>query len=105
MIMEHEMGELFKVLALGAGDAWEPWGLRAETGRTGSDRAGTPCSAGSSSSSSRWCSSTACRRCCSAWGWAACRATSVRLFGRDWFIPLASTVLLSFVVSLIAKWV
>ncbi len=28
-----------------------------------------------------------------------------KLFGRDWFIPLASTVLLSFVVSLIAKWV
>ena len=28
-----------------------------------------------------------------------------RLFGREWYIPLASTVLLSFVVSLIAKWV
>ena len=28
-----------------------------------------------------------------------------RLFGRDWFIPLASTLLLSFVASLIAKWV
>jgi hypothetical protein len=28
-----------------------------------------------------------------------------RLFGRDWYIPLASTLLLSFVVSLIAKWV
>ena len=27
-----------------------------------------------------------------------------RLFGRDWFIPLASTVLLSLVASLIAKW-
>jgi SAM-dependent MidA family methyltransferase len=25
--MEHEMGELFKVLALGAGDAWEPVGF------------------------------------------------------------------------------
>ena len=28
-----------------------------------------------------------------------------RLFGRDWCIPLASTLLLSFVASLIAKWV
>ena len=28
-----------------------------------------------------------------------------RLFGRDWSIPLASTVLLSFVLSLIAKWI
>jgi len=28
-----------------------------------------------------------------------------RLFGRDWYIPLASTLLLSFVASLIAKWV
>ena len=27
LIMEHEMGELFKVLALGAGDAWEPVGF------------------------------------------------------------------------------
>lgn len=27
LIMEHEMGELFKVLALGAGDAWEPLGF------------------------------------------------------------------------------
>ena len=27
LIMEHEMGELFKVLALGAGDAWSPWGF------------------------------------------------------------------------------
>jgi hypothetical protein len=27
-----------------------------------------------------------------------------RLFGRDWFIPLTSTVLLSFVVSLLVKW-
>ena len=29
----------------------------------------------------------------------------LELFGRDWCIPLASTLLLSFVVSLIAKWV
>ena len=28
-----------------------------------------------------------------------------QLFGRDWYIPLASTLLLSFVASLIAKWV
>ena len=28
-----------------------------------------------------------------------------RLFGRDWYIPLVSTLLLSFVASLIAKWV
>ncbi len=28
-----------------------------------------------------------------------------RLFGLDWYIPLASTLLLSFVASLIAKWV
>ena len=28
-----------------------------------------------------------------------------RLFGRDWYIPLASTLLLSFLASLIAKWV
>lgn len=28
-----------------------------------------------------------------------------RLFGRDWFIPLTSTILLSFVASLIAKYV
>ena len=82
-----------------------PWGLRAETGRTGSDRAGTPCSAGSSSSSPRWCSSTACRRCCSAWVSRLPGDFKFKLFGRDWFIPLASTVLLSFVVSLIAKWV
>ncbi len=27
-----------------------------------------------------------------------------RLFGREWFIPLASTVLLSFLLSLAAKW-
>ena len=27
-----------------------------------------------------------------------------RLFGRDWFIPLASTVLLSLVISLLVKW-
>ena len=27
-----------------------------------------------------------------------------RLFGRDWFIPLASTVLLSLVLSLAVKW-
>ncbi len=27
LIMEHEMGELFKVLALGPGDAWEPVGF------------------------------------------------------------------------------
>ncbi|WP_026436170.1 DUF2905 domain-containing protein [Acidovorax sp. JHL-9] len=27
-----------------------------------------------------------------------------RLFGREWFIPLASTVLLSFVLSLLVKW-
>ena len=27
LIMEHEMGELFKVLALGVGDAWEPMGF------------------------------------------------------------------------------
>ena len=27
-----------------------------------------------------------------------------RLFGREWFIPLASTVLLSLVAGLIAKW-
>jgi hypothetical protein len=26
-----------------------------------------------------------------------------RLFGRDWFVPLTSTILLSFVASLIAK--
>lgn len=28
-----------------------------------------------------------------------------RLFGRDWFIPLTSTLVLSGVVSLIARWV
>ncbi|MFY3383756.1 class I SAM-dependent methyltransferase [Paracidovorax sp. MALMAid1276] len=27
LIMEHEMGELFKVLAVGAGDPWEPMGF------------------------------------------------------------------------------
>ena len=27
-----------------------------------------------------------------------------RLFGREWFIPLASTVLLSLLAILIAKW-
>ena len=27
-----------------------------------------------------------------------------RVFGREWFIPLASTVLLSFVLSLAVKW-
>jgi hypothetical protein len=27
-----------------------------------------------------------------------------RLFGRDWFIPLASTVLLSVCLSLLIKW-
>ncbi len=27
-----------------------------------------------------------------------------RLFGRDWFVPLASTVLLSLVLSLLVKW-
>lgn len=27
-----------------------------------------------------------------------------RLFGREWFIPLTSTLLLSFVVSLLLKW-
>ena len=27
-----------------------------------------------------------------------------RLFGREWFIPLASTVLLSFVLSPAVKW-
>lgn len=27
-----------------------------------------------------------------------------RLFGLEWFIPLASTVLLSFVLSLAVKW-
>lgn len=29
---------------------------------------------------------------------------SFRLFGRDWFIPLASTVLLSVLLSLTLKW-
>ena len=28
-----------------------------------------------------------------------------RLFGRDWYIPLASTVLLSLVLSLAVKWI
>lgn len=27
-----------------------------------------------------------------------------RLFGREWFLPLGSTVLLSLVASLLAKW-
>ena len=27
-----------------------------------------------------------------------------RLFGREWFIPLASTVVLSLLASLIARW-
>ena len=27
-----------------------------------------------------------------------------RLFGREWFIPLASTLLLSFIITLIAKF-
>ena len=27
-----------------------------------------------------------------------------RLFGRDWFVPVTSTVLLSFVLSLAVKW-
>jgi SAM-dependent MidA family methyltransferase len=29
LVMEHEMGELFKVLALGAGDPWQPLGFAA----------------------------------------------------------------------------
>ncbi|EER58857.1 conserved hypothetical protein [Acidovorax delafieldii 2AN] len=28
-----------------------------------------------------------------------------RLFGRDWFIPLTSTLLLSFVLSVVVKWI
>ena len=28
-----------------------------------------------------------------------------RLFGREWFIPFASTILLSFIASLIAKFI
>jgi hypothetical protein len=28
-----------------------------------------------------------------------------RLFGREWFIPLASTLILSALASLIARWV
>ena len=28
-----------------------------------------------------------------------------RLFGREWFIPLTSTILLSFVASLIARYI
>lgn len=28
-----------------------------------------------------------------------------RLFGREWFIPLTTTILLSFVASLIAKFI
>ena len=27
-----------------------------------------------------------------------------RLFGREWYLPLTSTLLLSFVISLIVKW-
>lgn len=27
-----------------------------------------------------------------------------RLFGREWYLPLTSTLLLSFVVSLLLKW-
>ena len=27
-----------------------------------------------------------------------------RLFGREWYIPLASPVLLSFLLSLVVKW-
>lgn len=27
-----------------------------------------------------------------------------RLFGREWYVPLTSTLLLSFVVSLLMKW-
>jgi hypothetical protein len=27
-----------------------------------------------------------------------------RLFGRDWSVPLASTILLSFILSWIVKW-
>ena len=27
-----------------------------------------------------------------------------RLFGRDWFIPLTSTLLLSFLLSMLVKW-
>ena len=27
-----------------------------------------------------------------------------RLFGRDWYLPLASTLLLSFLLSLAVKW-
>ena len=27
-----------------------------------------------------------------------------RLFGREWYVPLTSTLLLSFVVSLLVKW-
>ena len=27
-----------------------------------------------------------------------------RLFGRDWSVPLTSTILLSFILSLIVKW-
>lgn len=28
-----------------------------------------------------------------------------RLFGREWFVPLTSTILLSFVASMIAKFI
>lgn len=28
-----------------------------------------------------------------------------RLFGREWFIPLTSTLLLSFVLSVVVKWI
>jgi hypothetical protein len=103
--MEHEMGEFFKVLACARVNRGTRWALRRATvapavaqaphaplAHRRLSRAGVhqrPVAAG-----------------CSAWGWAACRAIfKFKLFGRDWFIPLASTVLLSFVVSLIAKWV
>lgn len=28
-----------------------------------------------------------------------------RLFGREWFVPVTTTILLSFVASLISQWV
>ena len=106
LIMEHEMGELFKVLALGAGAAWEPVGFaRGDRSHRLSPR----------------------RHPMLRWPIVIFLALvfinglspllqrlglgrlpgdfKFKLFGRDWFIPLASTVLLSFVVSLIAKWV
>ena len=53
---------------------------------------------------SRWCSSTACRRCCSAWDWAACgRLPSSSCLGATGSFRWPGTVLLSFVVSLIAQ--